>query len=130
VADAYLSVSTPVQRALGEVLALAPVIRAGILERLHRNLAALESAFGDLPAVELYRPEGGWSAVLRVPRLVTDEELVLGALRQASVVVHPGYFFDFETDGLLVLSLLPEPRRFLEGARRLAAYVGELLITK
>jgi aspartate/methionine/tyrosine aminotransferase len=130
VADAYLSVSTPVQRALGDVLAVAPRIRAAILERLHSNLAALEGAFGDLPSVEIYRPEGGWSAVLRVPRLVTDEELVLGALRHAGVLVHPGYFFDFETDGFLVLSLLPESGRFLEGVHRLAVYLGELMTTE
>jgi alanine-synthesizing transaminase len=129
VADAYLSVSTPVQRALGDVLALAPAIRAAILERLHRNLATLEGAFGGLPAAEIYRPEGGWSAVLRVPRLIDDEELALGALRQAGVLVHPGYFFDFETDGFLVLSLLPEPANFSEGARRLAAQFGELMAT-
>jgi alanine-synthesizing transaminase len=130
VADAYLSASTPIQRALGDVLAMAPAIRAAILERLHRNLAALEGAFGGLPAVEIYRPEGGWSAVLRVPRLVTDEDLVLGALRQAEVLVHPGYFFDFETDGFLALSLLQEPGHFLEGARRLAAHLAELLAPK
>jgi aspartate/methionine/tyrosine aminotransferase len=128
VADAYLSVSTPVQRALGDVLALAPTIRAAILERLHRNLAALEGAFGGLPAVEIYRPEGGWSAVLRVPRLVKDDDLVLGTLRQAGVLVHPGYFFDFETDGFLVLSLLPEPGDFAQGARRLAAYMAGLIV--
>jgi alanine-synthesizing transaminase len=130
VADAYLSVSTPVQRALGDLLAQAPAIRATILERLHRNLEVLEGAFGGLPAVEIYRPEGGWSAVLRIPRLVTDEDLVLGAVRQAGVLVHPGYFFDFETDGFLVLSLLLEPGHFLEGARRLAVYLGELLVTE
>lgn len=127
VADAYLSVSTPVQRALGGVLALAPRIRATILERLRRNLAALDASLGGLPAIDLLRPEGGWSAVLRVPRLVTDEELALGALRQAGVLVHPGYFFDFATDGYLVLSLLPDPTIFAEGTRRLAAYLGELV---
>jgi aspartate/methionine/tyrosine aminotransferase len=130
VADAYLSVSTPVQRALGDLLALAPTIRANILERLHRNLAALEGAFAGLPAVEICRPEGGWSAVLRVPRLVTDEDLVLGALRQAGVLVHPGYFFDFETDGFLVLSLVPEPGCFLDGVGRLAAYLGVPMTTR
>ena len=127
VADAYLSVSTPVQRALGAVLALAPVIRAAILERLHQNLAALEDGFRGLPAVEIYRPEGGWSAVLRVPQLAADEALVLGALRQAGVLVHPGYFFDFATDGYLVLSLLLEPANFAEGMHGLAAYLGKLV---
>lgn len=130
VADTYLSVSTPVQHALEDVLALAPVIRAAILERLHRNLAALEGAFVGLPAVELYRPEGGWSAVLRVPRLVTDDELVLGAVRQAGVLVHPGYFFDFETDGFLALSLLPEPGDFAQGVNRLTLYLAPLMTTE
>jgi alanine-synthesizing transaminase len=129
VADAYLSVSTPVQRALGHLLLLAPVIRAAIRERLHTNLAALEHTFGGLPAMEIYRPEGGWSAVLRAPRMLTDEDLVLGALRQAGVLVHPGYFFDFENDGFLVLSLLPESAQFAEGVHFLAKYLGELMKT-
>jgi alanine-synthesizing transaminase len=127
VADAYLSVSTPVQRALGGVLAIAPGIRAAILERLRHNLAVLEGALERLPEVDLYRPEGGWSAVLRVPCLLADEELVFGALRQTGVLVHPGYFFDFATEGFLVLSLLPEPARFFEGARMLTEYLGELI---
>jgi alanine-synthesizing transaminase len=121
VADAYLSVSTPIQRALSGVLAVAPRIRAAILDRVRCNLRALESAFGGLPAIDLYKPEGGWSAVLRVPRLIADEELVLGVVRQAGVLVHPGYFFDFPMDGFLVLSLLPEPLSFAESVRRLAA---------
>jgi alanine-synthesizing transaminase len=127
VADAYLSVSTPVQRALPGVLALAPRIRASILERLQRNLSALERAVAPLPAVDLLRPEAGWSAVLRVPQLVSGEELALGALRRAGVQVYPGYFFDFATDGFLVLSLLPEPEAFAEGVRRLAAYLDETI---
>lgn len=127
VADAYLSVSTPVQRALGALLAVAPRIRVPILERLRDNLAVLEGAFEAVPQVDVYRPEGGWSAVLRLPRLVADEELVLGALRQAGVLVHPGYFFDFPTDGFLVLSLLPASEGFSAGVRRLAGYLGELI---
>jgi alanine-synthesizing transaminase len=125
VADAYLSVSTLVQRALAGVLEVAPRIRAAILDRLCRNLAALEAALASQPAVRFYRPEGGWTVVLRVPRLIADEVLVLGALRQAGVLVHPGYFFDFTTEGFLVLSLITEPTSFAEGVRRLAAFLDE-----
>ena len=39
-------------------------------------------------------------------------------IREDGVVVHPGYFFDFEGDGFLVLSLLPETALFGEGVRR------------
>lgn len=123
IADSYLSVATPVQKALAGVLALAPRIRAAILDRLRGNLATLREGLADLPAIELLEPQGGWSAVLRVSHLMTDEDLVLSLLERAGVLVHPGYFFDFATEDFLVLSLLPEPDWFKEGVQRLANWL-------
>ena len=125
VADTYLSVATPVQRAFPGVLALAPRIRAAILARVRGNLAALRAALAEVPGVELLEPEGGWAAVLRFAYPATDEELALALLDRAGVLVHPGYFFDFTTDDFLVLSLLPEPGRFAEGVRRLGTCLAE-----
>ena len=43
---------------------------------------------------------------------------MLSLLVDASVLVHPGYFFDFTDESYLVVSLLvPEPA-FAEGVRR------------
>ena len=39
------------------------------------------------------------------------------------MLVHPGYFFDFEGEAFLVLSLLTPPDDFTEGVRRLLARV-------
>lgn len=119
VADSYLSVATPVQRALPGVLALAPRIRTVILDRLRANLSVLRATLAGREDVELFEPEGGWSAVLRFSRPVSDEDLVLEILEKEGVLVHPGYFFDFATDDFVVLSLLPEPGRFAEGVRGL-----------
>src|SRR5205807_8330892 len=110
----------PVQRALDGVLALAPRVRAAILGRLRENFGALRRALAGLPAVQVVEPEGGWTAVVRAPRLCTDEELALDLLERRGVLVHPGGFYDFAAEGYLVLSLLPEPAGFAEGARRLA----------
>jgi alanine-synthesizing transaminase len=120
VADSYLSVGTPVQRALPGVLELAPRIRAAILDRLRVNLAVLSETLAGQSEIELLPPAGGWAAILRVCLPRSDEELALEILDRAGVLVHPGYFFDFATDDFLVLSLLPEPGRFAEGVRRLA----------
>ncbi len=125
VADSYLSVATPVQKALAGVLALAPRIRAAILDRLQANLSVLRQTLADLSEVQLLEPQGGWSAVLRVSHPATDEEIVLNLLQNAGVLVHPGYFFDFAAEDFLVLSLLPEPDRFAEGMRRLAGWLGK-----
>jgi aspartate/methionine/tyrosine aminotransferase len=101
------------------VLAIAPRIRIPILERLRGNLSVLRATLAGREDVELFEPQGGWSAVLRFSRPVSDEELVLEILERAGVLVHPGYFFDFATDDFVVLSLLPEPGRFAEGVRGL-----------
>jgi aspartate/methionine/tyrosine aminotransferase len=125
VADSYLSVSTLVQRALPGGLALAPRIRAEILERVRGNRDVLRTALAGVPAAELFEPAGGWAALIRVSLPISDEELALGLLDRSGVLVQPGYFFDFLTDDFLVLSLLPKPDRFATGMERLAGFLGE-----
>jgi aspartate/methionine/tyrosine aminotransferase len=127
IADTYLSVATPVQRALPDLLSLAPGIRAAIAHRLRTNLAVLRNALAPHPALALVEPEGGWSAVLRVPHLLADEDLALDLLRTAGVLVHPGHFFDFPTDGYLVLSLLPAPTAFAAGVTAAVARLCEIV---
>jgi aspartate/methionine/tyrosine aminotransferase len=68
--------------------------------------------------------EGGWYVVLRVPVLGTDEDLAVRLLREASVSVHPGHFYDFPGEGHLVLSLITDPANFREGVARLLQVVG------
>lgn len=117
--DAYLSASTPVQRALPEILRRGEAVREAILARCHRNLATLDRFLDPRGSVSAMRPEGGWSAVLRVPALDDDETVALRLLREDGVAVHPGSFFGFPAPGRLVVSLLPDPALFEEGVRRL-----------
>ncbi len=123
IADSYLSVGTPVQVALPELLRLGSGIRRAIAARIERNLRQLHDTITPLPAVRLLPVEGGWSAVLRVPKTVSEEDFVLRLIEEEGVLVHPGYFFDFPADGYLVVSLLTEPATLDEGLRRLLATV-------
>ena len=41
----------------------------------------------------------------------------LDLLARESVLVHPGYFFDFDHEAFLVLSLLPPPDAFAEASK-------------
>jgi len=119
VADAYLSVSTPVQHAAGPLLAAGREIRQRIVERVRSNLQALVAAARAAPSCSVLRVEGGWSAVVRVPSTRPEEQLVLDLLERDGVLVHPGYFFDFPREAYLVVSLIPEPAAFREGAARI-----------
>lgn len=115
IADTFLSVSTPVQEALPDLLRLSVRIREAIRQRVLRNLARLREEFSLLAFGTLFEPEGGWSAVLRLPRTAGDEQIAHELLQETGVVVQPGYFFDFAGEGFFVLSLLCEESVFAEG---------------
>jgi alanine-synthesizing transaminase len=117
VADTYLSVSTPVQVAAPSLLARREELQAPVHERLRENLAALRRGISASSPATLLAPEGGWYAVLRIPATIPEEERALRLLEK-DVVVHPGYFFDFEGGAFLVLSLLTPPDDFREGVER------------
>jgi aspartate/methionine/tyrosine aminotransferase len=124
VADTYLSVSTPVQVAAAGLLARREELQGPIRKRVGGNLDLLKARLGAASPATLLEPEGGWSAVLRVPATVSEEERVTRLLEERNVLVHPGYFFDFPAEAFLVLSLLPPPDIFVEGLDRLLADVG------
>ena len=115
IADTYLGVGTPVQLAAGALLGTRHAFQRGLRERLEQNLRALLSARGPLAAWDVLPAEGGWSAILSVPRSRTEEEWALSLLERG-VLVHPGYFFDFPSGAHLVVSLLPEPADFARAA--------------
>jgi alanine-synthesizing transaminase len=119
VSDTYLSVSTPVQQALPELLSHAGDLQRQVRERVRVNRARLAAACGPQATWSVLPSEGGWSAVVRTPRTPSEEDLCL-ALLERGVVVQPGYFYDFTEDGFLVLSLLPPPELFARGAESLA----------
>ncbi len=121
IADNYLSVATPIQVALPEVLKIAPQIRAAIAARIRRNLDHLRSL--SVPSMSALPVEGGWSAVLRVPNTDSDEDFAVQLLEEQGVIVHPGYFFDFDSNRYLVISLLTAPATFDEGMRRLLSII-------
>jgi len=122
IADATLSVGAPPQRALATWLAAGENISLEISARVARNRARLVRAAAAVGGIEVFSAEGGWHALIRIP--VGDEEAALGLLRDAGVLVQPGYLFDFEEDDMIVLSLLPQEDRFGEGLDRLLAWVA------
>jgi aspartate/methionine/tyrosine aminotransferase len=121
-ADVALSVSGPSQLALPRLLARRERFLGPLRERLRENRAALSGLARDAP-FDLLRSGGGWSAVLRIGEALDEEALCL-ALLDDGVAVQPGFFYDFERSGYLVLSLLPEPAAFRTGLTRLRSRLG------
>jgi alanine-synthesizing transaminase len=117
IADTYLSVGTPIQCAAGRLLATWEAIQEQIRARTYENLQfASQQIHG---SANLLAVEGGWYAIVQVPRVRTEEEWTLELLARCNVLVQPGFFYDFESEAFLVLSLLTAPEIFHEGLTRL-----------
>jgi alanine-synthesizing transaminase len=123
IADTYLSMSAPVQLAAGAILEQRQRIQPALLIRAQANLKELDLQLEGQKACTRLHVEGGWYAVLRVPVTRTDEDLVIELLRECSVLVHPGHFFDFPADAYLVVSLIAVENEFCEGMQRVLEYL-------
>ncbi len=121
ICDTYLSVSTPVQRAVGDLLDRGSEVTIQIATRVRDNYARLQRLARQQPATTLLPTEGGWYAVVQVPSTKSEEALTLELLEDERILVYPGYFFNFPREAFLVLSLLPEPTLFERAAGRVLA---------
>jgi alanine-synthesizing transaminase len=118
IADTYLSMNAPVQLAIPFFLDERYGFQRQLLERVRKNLAALDAQLAGQKACERLKVEGGWYVVLRVPVTRSDEDLAIALLEEHGVYIHPGHFYDFPGDGYLVGSLIVPEREFAEGMKR------------
>jgi alanine-synthesizing transaminase len=126
-ADTYLSMNAPVQRALPVWLRDRDKMQSQIRARVRENLAELDRQLGEQPAgqilVNRLPVEGGWYAVLRIPAFQQDEDTARELL-DLGVWVHAGYFFGMGRSGWLVLSLLGTLAEFATGIAIILRYLG------
>ncbi len=116
VADTFLSMNAPAQFALPSWLAAREGVQHAIRQRTRVNLAALDQRLTGSLGDRLH-VEGGWTAVLRVPRDVDGEEFALAAMRRG-VLVQPGVFYGLP-EGRCVVSLLTQPDIWRRGLEQL-----------
>jgi aspartate/methionine/tyrosine aminotransferase len=125
IADAYLSVGTAIQDAAPLLLSNRVPIQRRINERVSRNAAFLKDAVRGVPDLVERTREGGWYAVLELPPSWTGEDFA-DALLEQNVFVHPGYFYDFEDENLIVLCLLTPESTWQNGIAIATALAGRL----
>jgi alanine-synthesizing transaminase len=128
IADTYLSVGACVLHAAPELLPRADAFAQGLRERLSGNMAMLRRVLEpEGSPYRVLRCSAGWTALVEVPRVASEEEIALGLLREEGVYVHPGYFFDFEREAYLAVSLLLPPDDFRDAATRLKSYLDRIV---
>ena len=119
IADTYLSMNAPIQLATRSLLAGRKAFQHQLRTRVRTNLVELDRQLAAQNSCSRLVIQGGWYAVIRVPQTRSDEELAIDLLERQNVSVHPGHFYDFPTEGYLVVSLITPTHEFSEGIARL-----------
>jgi alanine-synthesizing transaminase len=119
IADTYLSMSAPIQLAIPAFLGHRRAFHKQLLARVSANLFELDRQLAAQKSCGRLEIEGGWNAVIRVPAIRSDEELALELLATNGVYIQPGHFYDFHSEGYLVVSLICPEMAFAQGMRLL-----------
>jgi aspartate/methionine/tyrosine aminotransferase len=119
IADTYLSMNAPIQLALPTFLQQRHGFQKQVMTRVRRNVGELDRQLMMRKTCSRLEIEGGWYAVVRVPVTRSDDDLAVDLLTKKGIYVHPGHFYDFATDGHLIVSLIMPEREFAEGCRQM-----------
>ncbi|HTS12202.1 MAG TPA: pyridoxal phosphate-dependent aminotransferase [Candidatus Limnocylindrales bacterium] len=115
IADTYLSMNAPIQHAASALIDQRRAFLPQLMDRVRRNIAALDRLLASQTLCCRLEIQGGWYAVLRVPATRSDEDLAISLLASRNVYLHPGHFYDFPSDGYLVVSLITPESDFAQG---------------
>lgn len=118
VSDTFLSVSIPIQNSLKEFFKYGEKLKSIIINRIKENYLILKEYFKDSP-VRVLDTSGGWSTILELPRIISEEEWVNRLISEENCLVYPGYFFDFEREAFCSLSLIIEKNLLIKGLEKI-----------
>lgn len=119
IADTYLSVNSMIQQAAAPLLSTQRAVQQEILARIRVNETLLHSQTEMSACIR----EGGWHAIINLPETFGDEQCCLDLLKKSSLIVHPGFFYDFAENNRIVVSLITPEEDFRQGLILLDAYI-------
>lgn len=122
--DFYLSVATPVQHGVDDLLGLRGAVQRQILGRVEANSRHLHKLTARTANCRMLKREGGWYAVVEIDDDISDEQRAVRLLDRHDTLIHPGFFYDFHREGFVVVSLLPRPETFRKGVANLVSAFG------
>ncbi|HEX3741819.1 MAG TPA: pyridoxal phosphate-dependent aminotransferase [Terriglobales bacterium] len=126
IADTYLSLNAPIQLAAPVLLDQRKTVQPQLLQRVRANLAELDRQLTAQKSCARLEVQGGWYAVLRIPITRSDEDFSIELLQRSGVLIHPGHFYDFPSDGYLVLSLIAMEDEFRNGVAAVLEFADKL----
>ncbi len=107
ISDTFLSVSIPIQNSLRAFFEFGNILKTQLIKRIKENYFTLKEYFENSP-IRVLTTSGGWSTILELPRILSEEEWIKKLIIEENCLFYPGYLFDFEREAFCSLSLIIE----------------------
>lgn len=121
-ADTFLSVHTPIQKALPAIFEEGKSFKEKYVREVaaRRNLAV--ALLKGSEQIHFHSPQGGFHLTAKIQTKQDEEDFVVRLLEQTEVLVHPGYFYDYESGVHIVFSFLAPPELLSTAIPRLMEF--------
>lgn len=117
-ADAFLSCSQTAQNTLPALVKRGGRFIQSFRKYVELNRDLTIQMLQKHPRISFHKPEGGFYLFAKITDVkdkngsnITDEEFVIDLLKRAGIFAHPGYFYDYDKDIYLLISLLLPPKK-------------------
>jgi aspartate/methionine/tyrosine aminotransferase len=107
ISDTFLPVNEIVQAAAPDVFRLGSSFQRSYVEEVRRRWGVFRELFGSRPSCSFVDPDGGFYLTMRLHD-GSEEKIAEALLREAQLLVHPGYFYDLAGNHI-VLSFIHDP---------------------
>ncbi len=124
--DTYLSVNSPVQIALSNLLIWSDMIQTLIKNRIRRNLGIAANLNLNQERIKFHHGQAGWYGWIEIvdSGFETDEFIAEQLLFEKNIYTHPGSWYGFpENKKILVISLIVSEDQFLAGVEGLLSFL-------
>jgi aspartate/methionine/tyrosine aminotransferase len=120
--DTYLNSSSLIQEIYPSLHSKSLDFQTEIKEQIK---SSRENIYKELSRLgfEVVKPNGGIHLLFRIKNTskstLTEEEIVIKLLKDHSIFIHPGYFYDYEESGYFsfVMSVLGDNKHILEALK-------------
>lgn len=119
--DTFLSASSLIQTMLPQLFTQGLDFVDEMRARIRKNLDMALDLLARSPRLRIRPPDGGYCLFPEVRGWCGDEEALVLQLLERGVLVHPGYFYGYESGTHVMISCLTAPQQLAEGIERLIA---------
>ena len=116
ISDTFLSVHTPIQKALPAIFEKGTEFKRKYVQEVAIRRDFCFSLLQKTPNFSISPPQGGFylTVNIKTKKEQDEEDFVVRLLEETGILVHPGYFFDYESGVHIILSYLA-PQKIFSG---------------